>query len=319
MIIEDKYKLLPSSWEQLIRDVASLPYQLEQYGSLEDIHQKEGIDVYIEKKTDKIGMHEQIIKKLMKELDICDSEYRKYEIRKLLNSISQVVRLGEYKPQEKNIYLYVETIMASGGEICFLTTYLHEMMHAYFDRKGHEKYPYIYEREEPLAEAGMLLFLDKTNRKELSWAKNDVKSNLIKEYAFGEELYQNWKYGKFGLESEVERYKYFIPSFSSGTVKGNRRQRDAFENWLLTNGSSQSSAVYIACYLPLLKAIMGAIFVTTKGRTDSLYEVVSASDLNQLSSELFHQCHCSYRTIERYQKVINLYGQYLADTGQIQP
>jgi hypothetical protein len=322
MIIIDKDNLLSQELTDLIKDTANVPYRIEGFTCLEDLHIKEKIKVYIERKTDKIVLHEQTLDRLAKEIDFCKSEKRKVEIHRIRESISNVIRLGEYKPQEKSIYLYFDTIMAAGGKNCFLTTYIHEMMHAYYDRQGHEQYPYIYEIEEPLAEAGMLLFLNKTHNQILPWAKQNVKAKfpVLKDYAYGADLYEEWEIKHTDLEEKVEHYKNLYDYSRNGNYMfmKDRHKRDCFEDWLLGNGSSASSAAYNACYIPLLKILKNAVSYVTKGQTENLYDILSKKDLDAIRMYVAHSYIRSGPPI-KYLKVIDQYIDYLIYTGQIKP
>ena len=52
------------------------------------------------------------------------------------------------------------------------STLAHEAMHAYFDRQGHDRFPYVIRVEEPLAEFGMLLYLHETKQRHyFHWAR----------------------------------------------------------------------------------------------------------------------------------------------------
>ena len=61
-----------------------------------------------------------------------------------------------------------------------LTTFVHETMHAYFDRPEHSGFPYAYFVEEPMAEFGMLLFLKETKMPDTlqKWAYEDISRML---------------------------------------------------------------------------------------------------------------------------------------------
>ena len=325
MNIIDQMNLFSSSWETLIKNVANASYKLDNFGSLEEIHRNEMINVIIENKSNNIAvLHQEAQIKLRKELDSKITEARKKEIVRLLESISNVKLLGEYKPKEKNIYLYIETIKSCGKDVdnLVLTTYVHEMMHAYFDRKGHEQYPYIYETEEPLAEAGMLLFLDKTQNLVLPWAINNVKGKSpdLKEYAQGAELYEEWKKNKIDLETMVTSYKnlYFHKPHNGITLSTWKHKRDLFEEWLLSIGSAPSSAVYNACYIPLLRLMKYVINDVTNGQTECLFDVVSKQQIYSIRCAI-NSYYGSYSSIEKNLKVVDLYEEYLYATNQIQP
>ena len=134
--------------------------------------------------------------------------------------------LGEYDDGE--IILYVNNIMDAAKEeigpkgvlgIPYLTVlryvYLHELMHAYFDRKGNEGHEYNYETDEGFAEFGALLLLNKlvkhdlwdeeplynhASKEELEWAIRHVerKTGFLQCYARGAELFK-----QFGEDKEL--------------------------------------------------------------------------------------------------------------------
>ena len=71
------------------------------------------------------------------------------------------------------------------------------------------------------------------------------------------DLYEEWDMNHTDLEERIEHYKnlsYFSQN-ENNKFMIDRRKRDCFEDWLLGNGFSASSAVYNACYIPLLKII----------------------------------------------------------------
>lgn len=128
--------------------------------------------------------------------------------------------LGEYDDGE--IILYVNNIKDAAKEekapngvygIPYLTVlryvYLHELMHAYFDRKENEGHEYNYETEEGFAEFGALLLLKElvnhnlcddeplvnhATMEELEWAIRHVESKIgvLKCYARGAELFKQY-------------------------------------------------------------------------------------------------------------------------------
>ena len=128
--------------------------------------------------------------------------------------------LGEY--DDGDIILYVNNIKDVAEEenvpngVCgipYLTVlryvYLHELMHAYFDRKENEGHEYNYEAEEGFAEFGALLLLKElvnhnlcddeplvnhATMEELEWAIRHVesKTGVLKCYARGAELFKQY-------------------------------------------------------------------------------------------------------------------------------
>lgn len=128
--------------------------------------------------------------------------------------------LGEYDDGE--IILYVNNIKDAAKEekapngvygIPYLTVlryvYLHELMHAYFDRKENEGHEYNYEAEEGFAEFGALLLLKElvkhnlcddeplvnhATMEELEWAIRHVegKTGALQCYARGAEFFKQY-------------------------------------------------------------------------------------------------------------------------------
>ena len=95
--------------------------------------------------------------------------------------------LGLYDSQQNIIKLFPEAMAdadASKMDEYLLSTLAHEVMHAYFNRPGHEKYPYAMFVEEPLAEFGMLLYLWRTHSPYYDWAHENVRSKKCC-YRFG--------------------------------------------------------------------------------------------------------------------------------------
>ena len=116
--------------------------------------------------------------------------------------------LGEYISSEKKIILYINNIkdvppgpVGMYGNLLTIMryVYLHELMHAYFDRNHNHKY--IYEIEEGFAEFGALLCLkeliseNKAESEELDWALSYVasKEDVIHCYSYGATLFSRYK------------------------------------------------------------------------------------------------------------------------------
>lgn len=115
--------------------------------------------------------------------------------------------LGEYKSEEKKIILYINNIKEIEyryGDLLPMMryVYLHELMHAYFDRNPN--HDYIYGIEEAFAEFGALLCIeelvsdDKANPAELEWALSHVngKKDLLTCYSYGYNLFNQYKENK---------------------------------------------------------------------------------------------------------------------------
>lgn len=143
--------------------------------------------------------------------------------------------LGEYKDGE--IVLYINNIKDCAIEesapgmygFPYLTVmryvYLHELMHAFFDRKDNEGYEYNRDQEEGFAEFGTLLLLSqlvKTNpevseyipevnhaeQEELDWAIRHVESKkgVLQCYSRGAELFKQYGEDKELAKKMLDNY-----------------------------------------------------------------------------------------------------------------
>lgn len=118
--------------------------------------------------------------KIVDDCDVYETAINIYEkIRKEKESLSRMPIRGLYDPEKNCIKLYPEEMRQeySGMRMneLLISTLAHETMHAYFNRPNHDKYPYIYFVEEPLAEFGMLVYLHQTGSSYYGWAFNDVR------------------------------------------------------------------------------------------------------------------------------------------------
>lgn len=206
------------------------------------------------------------------------------------------------------------------------------MLHAYFDRTGHKQLPYVFEIEEALAEAGMLVFLNQVKDSRLTWVFQNVKNKWpeLKDYARGAELYLNWTKGQNGLITTITNYKDFsakknpakknpvktIPA-TTNYINASRQSRDAFEDYLLNIGYSQSTAVDKACVHPVSVRITNAVMAVSNGRTDDLFDIFSNSELNSIKS--FVESNYYGGNPKRYIKTLELYQSYLHNSGLLRP
>lgn len=150
-----------------------------------------------------------------------------------VKELSKIRVLGEYVSEgEKQgaIILYINNIKDSAREnnapafygLPYLTltryVYLHELMHAFFERKDNEEYEYNRDEEEGFAEFGALLLLDQlvntnpngepipevnhASKEELEWAIRHVemKKGALECYSRGTDLFK-----KFGQDKELSR------------------------------------------------------------------------------------------------------------------
>lgn len=204
-------------------------FQFGGYNSLDILLSELGVEVHIEP-----GIH---IRQIPTSLDeainhwdkISKEEYAKrrkglstperyFEIEKKLGELKKergdILNMplrGEYDPTNNVIILYPEEMMQEyGGQYMdelLVSTFAHEAMHAYFNRPGHKRYPYVLTVEEPLAEFGMLLYLHETQSQDLyEWAYDDVKSKTTC-YKYGANLMDQYlSETKQGMPSPTRQY-----------------------------------------------------------------------------------------------------------------
>jgi hypothetical protein len=111
---------------------------------------------------------------------------------------------------------------ASKMDEYLVSTFAHEVMHAYFNRPEHEKYPYAMFVEEPLAEFGMLLYLHETSSPYYEWAHNTVSDKKCC-YGYGAKIMDQYSGGDTSLKTYLEEYKipigeYQMSDFSNGHI-----------------------------------------------------------------------------------------------------
>ena len=160
---------------------------LEEYKSLADILNSLGVKVCICKgiiehdNSDFLKETEDFWRSVLRNPDASEEERREGEINlhTMRLECPKTLLRGRYLSNEKTIELFPEEMMAETEgaehmEELLVSTLVHETMHAYFNRPGHEGYPYAYFVEEPLAEFGMLLYLYKTGSCFYKWTYNDV-------------------------------------------------------------------------------------------------------------------------------------------------
>ena len=255
---------LVSKWQNLITAFAKRPFNFGGYSSIDDILDNLGVDVILESD---IVYTRGVPKELEDAEKFWKEEYRKlYEescgtnndkIRKdwqiaerNLGMARQSIYFwgkmplrGCYIPDENVIKLYPEEIHTEYGgmrmEELIVSTLAHETMHAYFNRPGHNNYPYAVLVEEPLAEFGMLLYLKETNCVFYDWAKADVASKKTC-YRYGANLMdQHLSAGQSSsLRKYLEDYKIMLPFYSVPEININ----NGVEVVSLPNGDGLSSS-----------------------------------------------------------------------------
>ena len=166
---------------------------------------------------------------------------------------------GFYTRQMKNAKVVMELDYYYPDEKLFVTTYIHEMMHAYYDSFRLSASPNVVEYvEEPLAEYGMLHFLRefvKANPQQkylLEYAIEKVKNKQfgLYHYAFGECLYQNYsdiEWEKLMLDAKNKvnvnstEYKSLQPILQTRPNKNNQDKAAQLLYDILTNANGMAS------------------------------------------------------------------------------
>lgn len=241
-IIDNNFPLTRAQ-KSLLKRCASAPFILGGFSSLDDIVTKLKVDIHIEpgipvrQVNDYYDKAIEYWKKVYKQLEECVREDKslrdkcqKAEIKlgRLYSerqAHSSMTYLGLYDRQENIIKLFPEAMTAADAskmDEYLVSTLAHEVMHAYFNRPGHEKYPYAMFVEEPLAEFGMLLYLHETDSKYYDWAHNNVSSKKCC-YRYGADIMTQYKDGDNFLREYLEDYKipigeYEMLDISNGKV-----------------------------------------------------------------------------------------------------
>lgn len=184
MKLIDKYHLLTANQTQLLHQNAGEPFSFGGFKSLDDILTQLDVEVIIEK-----GKFYHSVPQSLKDAEafwkgLCEvheTARNIYEkIRKEKESLLRMPIRGLYDPEKNCIKLYPEEMEqeydGTRTNALLVSTLAHETMHAYFNRPGHDKFPYIYLVEEPLAEFGMLFYLHKIGSSFYNWAHTDVNS-----------------------------------------------------------------------------------------------------------------------------------------------
>ena len=231
---------LVSKWQNLITAFAKRPFYFGGYSSIDDILDKLSVNVILESG---IVSERGVPKELEDAEKFWEEEYHKlFEENRGTNNgkiwkdcqkaeiiwgmVSESIYFWEkmplrgcYIPDENVIKLYPEEMHTEYGGKCMeeliVSTLAHEVMHAYFNRQGHNNYPYAVLVEEPLAEFGMLLYLKETNCVFHDWAKADVASKKTC-YRYGANLMdQHLSAGQSSfLRNYLEDYKIMLPVYS---------------------------------------------------------------------------------------------------------
>lgn len=228
-ILIDENGLLNTEQKNALYENAALGFKLDTFNSLADILEQQGVEVHICKgipeRSEKLSedyLDEAEMYWRSKLQSKIDPERVKAEraigaIKGESDYIKKTKLRGCYFPKRKIIELYPEEMATEykGKRMneLLVSTLAHEVMHAYFDRAGHDYYPNAYFVEEPLAEFGMLLFLRETGLFDiLAWAEEDVASKPSC-YHYGAVLYDQYMNWNPFLRRYLEEYKYNINKY----------------------------------------------------------------------------------------------------------
>lgn len=204
---------LVNKWQNLITAFAKRPFNFGGYSSIDDILDKLGVNVELIKGKESYLVNkelEEAIEKFWNKVFNIDKTNNLGNCNKAEdNKIEEVYLRGRYIPDKKVIKLYPDEMEGEYGgkrmEELIVSTLAHETMHAYFNRPGHDIYPYLVIVEEPLAEFGMLLYLKKTDCVFYDWAKADTENKDC--YRYGAMLMDLYIGGKEQFRSILEAYK----------------------------------------------------------------------------------------------------------------
>gem|GEM_PF-2321589 len=242
MNISDSKSLLTSAQVSLLQSCAAKHFNLGGFSSLDDIVTKLKVDIHIEpgipvrQVNDYYDKAIEYWKKVYKQLeervredkslrDKCQkAEIKLGRLYSERQAHSSMTYLGLYDRQENIIKLFPEAMTAADAskmDEYLVSTLAHEVMHAYFNRPGHEKYPYAMFVEEPLAEFGMLLYLHETDNKYYDWAHNNVSSKKCC-YRYGADIMTQYKGGDNCLREYLEDYKIPIGEYEMLDVLNGR-------------------------------------------------------------------------------------------------
>lgn len=243
MNIIDKNLLLTPIQKSLLEKSARAPFMLGGFVSLDDILTKLKVGVFIEpgKPTrSEDGYYDKAIEYWKKALEQLRERMREDEsleevYRKILERIdrlysekktySSMMLLGQYDSRKNIIILYPEAMVAADAsktDEYLVSTFAHEVMHAYFNRSEHENYPYAMFVEEPLAEFGMLLYLHETHSPYYDWAHDNV-SGKNSCYHYGANLMDQYLDGDYFFRKCLEEYKVSISEYEMLDISNNGR------------------------------------------------------------------------------------------------
>lgn len=231
MTIFDEKNLLTPEQKALLLNSASLEFKLGGYTSLADILYMLDVTVHVvpgivKRSTKYLDAAREYWEKKLKSQNESEIACRNLQtINAELEAVSCECLRGCYIHEQKKILLFPEEMEKEkkydGKRMneLLVSTLAHETMHAYFNRTGHDSFPYVYFVEEPLAEFGMLVFLKETGIPYLDWAHGDVKDKKTC-YHYGASLYDTYNGGDRSLRDYLEEYKIYIDEFYIPDVVG---------------------------------------------------------------------------------------------------
>jgi hypothetical protein len=217
----------------LLAENANKTFNFGDFISLDDIIKRLKVDVIIEpgtpirsvdeyyEKATKYwrNVYERLYKKIQEDDTLraeCQNiEVKLWKLKVEREAHSSMRLLGLYDSQKNAIKLFPEAMAkadASKMDEYLVSTFAHEVMHAYFNRPGHDKYPYAMFVEEPLAEFGMLLYLHEINSPYYGWTCNIV-SNKKCCYGYGADIMAQYLGGDQSFRKYIEEYKIFIGEY----------------------------------------------------------------------------------------------------------
>ena len=258
MNIIDQNALLTSEQKDLLRENANKAYSFGGFISLDDIVTRLRVDIIIEPGTpirsvddyyEKAimywrSMYEQLYQKMQEDDSLraeCENiEVKLWKLRVERQAHSSMILLGLYDSQKNVIKLFPEAMEQANPNTMneyLVSTFAHEVMHAYFNRPGHDKYPYAMFVEEPLAEFGMLLYLHETHSKYYDWAHDNV-SNKRCCYGYGANIMDQYLGGDQSLRKILEEYKILIEEYEMLDNSNGRISLPKGGGFVNTNGGT---------------------------------------------------------------------------------
>ena len=222
MTIKDSNKLLSKCELDLLESCAKEPFALGRYHSLDEILTNLNVDVIIDPnvrerdipsyfeeaekywkkaKDNEDNLVSSIAEENIKRIEEEKDNWHTMRLRGLYDpDTNQMILFPNEMRQEKNGPQHMDELLVS--------TLAHEAMHAYFNRPGHENFPYVLFVEEPLAEFGMLLYLHETKSRYYDWAYQDVSSKKTC-YQYGAEIMNQYQCGNSQrlIRKYLEKYK----------------------------------------------------------------------------------------------------------------